>query len=130
MRREDTERRHVVMTMGKRRYGRSIYFIYLWVLSKDSDISDQQARCRGKLSTNNMLLEEHQHDKVANHQGHYIGYCEGMAHVTCGVSKYQTERGLVDIPSGFTSCDTHMTNRFQDGNSLRGNDEVSDSEVR
>jgi hypothetical protein len=100
------------------------------MLSKDSDISDQQARCRGKLSTNNTLHEGHQHDKVANHQGHYIGYREGIAHVTCGVSKYQTERGLVDIPSGLTSCDTRMTNRFQDENSLKGDDEVSGSGVR
>jgi hypothetical protein len=99
------------------------------MLSKDSDISDQEARCRGKLPTNNMLPEGHRHDKVTNHQGHYIGYCEGMAHVTCGVRKYQTERGLVGIPSGLISRDTYMTNRFQDGNSLKGDDEVSDSEV-
>lgn len=32
------------------------------------------------------------------HQGHYTGHYEDMAHVTGGVSKYQTEGRLVDIP--------------------------------
>jgi hypothetical protein len=78
--------------------GASISSIYLWMLSKGSDIYDQQERGRGKLFTDNALLEEHQHQGVVNHQGYYIGHYEGVAHVTCGVSKYQTERGLVDIP--------------------------------
>jgi hypothetical protein len=68
------------------------------MLSKDSDIYDRQERGRGKLSTDNVLLKEHQRQGVVNHQGHYIGHYEGVAHATCGVSKYQTERGLVDIP--------------------------------
>jgi len=100
MRREGLEQGHILMAWdGGGMEGASISSIYLWMLSKGSDIYDQQERGRGKLFTDNALLEEHQHQGVVNHQGYYIGHYEGVAHVTCGVSKYQTERGLVDIPA-------------------------------
>jgi hypothetical protein len=44
MRGEDTGQGQFVMVMGTRWYGRCIYFIYLWMLSKESDIYDLQER--------------------------------------------------------------------------------------